>query len=964
MKKWFLSRSKADRIAMILIAAIVLIGGTVATVIAIRPSKTLVTDVASIEETVASVTDAVVEPVKEEEKIEKEEKQEKEEVLGVNKAEETATDEIPEPFVKKGYDLINGNFADGLNGFEFYAFSSDDASYELNGNGIDINISNTGTEDWHVQLKQNDVKLESGKWYRLSLDAKSTLNRKATMTMQKNGMADDDWTPYCNQEVLSLTKNWQHYQVIFKMEKNTDKNAVFNISMGTVGGSKITKAHTVSINNINLEKLPDNFTDSLKTNGNLVGNGDFSNQSILWDTVVVEPGKADVSFDNNKAVFKIDNPGFLDWNVQLKQAGIKLNKYSGYRVTFNATSSEARTIKVGIMDSNYVTWYGGGDIYLDKERPTEVSVEFYNELADNNDAVLMISMGKIEGSHTPASTISISDVKFVKDSSVYIPVWQSGAAVAPTLPDGWSGYDHEGTHTSAIAAVANGAKFSIKNTGTEEWHVQYTKKPVSLNKGTTYKVEYDIVSTIDRTVKSMIQHNGGNWDTYYYEDVALKANEAKHVSSTFKVTKDDGDCVFNFSLGTTADATIDVPHDITITNVSYSVEKVDLDNGNNPGIGDLVTYVVEADAPKNGEGIWDLELSSVVDYSEYIGKKVRFTCTIYSEADFKAQVTGLSDLPDNPWSWNNPTAGNFVEFTEGVGGTKNFECVIENFKKPVVQILARDEVNPQEIVVSKIKFFDETEEAPTEPAEEGTVVLAANAEKNNNNNTNWDIDLSSVLNFAEYEGKTVKFSATVSSGSAFSGCITGLSGASYSWNEPTGDQRYEVSAGESKDVECIINDFKKPVIQIWWKDETNPSAIKVSNLKLEEVQVDLVAPSTEKVLLAKDADRNLTDEYGSKWKIDLDPEPYDFSEYVGKKVRATAVLQSDSWFGGEIVAQAHADYSGWIPSGQIDVDGSGTPSNWVIETEDFKKLIIMIYYKDEENPCDIMLKSLSFEVIE
>ena len=47
-----------------------------------------------------------------------------------------------------------------------------------------------------IQLKQNNISLEEGQWYRLSLKAKSDMNRKLMVALQRDGSSDDDWTPY------------------------------------------------------------------------------------------------------------------------------------------------------------------------------------------------------------------------------------------------------------------------------------------------------------------------------------------------------------------------------------------------------------------------------------------------------------------------------------------------------------------------------------------------------------------------------------------------------------------------------------------------------------------------------------------------------------------------------------------------------------------------------------------------
>ena len=68
-----------------------------------------------------------------------------------------------------------------------------------------------------------------------------------------------------------------------------------------------------------------------------------------WENAVTDPGAAEVSFENGRAVYNITDVGTEDWNVQLKQNGIVLEQGAHYKVTFKAKSSEARTIKLAML---------------------------------------------------------------------------------------------------------------------------------------------------------------------------------------------------------------------------------------------------------------------------------------------------------------------------------------------------------------------------------------------------------------------------------------------------------------------------------------------------------------------------------------------------------------------------------------------------------------------------------------
>lgn len=313
--------------------------------------------------------------------------------------------------------IKNGSFNAGFAGYEFYADASASASYVVDSltedNAADFTIMNTGDAAWKIQLKQNNIELEQGQWYRLSLDAKSDIARKLMFAIQRDGSSDDNWDPYSGEKIVELGENYQTYTIEFQMKKNTDLKSILSISMGAVGGEQITKKHRICIDNINLEKIEAPEIPEQPTGENILKNSDFSNGEEGWEKAVTSPGEAEVSFADGKATYNITNVGTEDWNVQLKQSGITLEKGSKYKVTFKANAIEARTIKLAMLSSAY-DWYGGADISLQENQEKDVECIFIMEKETDNNTTLVISMGKIADIDTPASTITLSDFSLVK----------------------------------------------------------------------------------------------------------------------------------------------------------------------------------------------------------------------------------------------------------------------------------------------------------------------------------------------------------------------------------------------------------------------------------------------------------------------------------------------------------------------------------------------------------------------
>ena len=91
---------------------------------------------------------------------------------------------------------------------------------------------------------------------------------------------------------------------------------------------------------------------------NLIKNADFSSEMEGWTETIANWGGSDGSADaqrttsDGKIIYNIKNPGTQDWNVQLKQTDIKLQKGHKYKVSFNVLSTENRKFKTGVMGAS------------------------------------------------------------------------------------------------------------------------------------------------------------------------------------------------------------------------------------------------------------------------------------------------------------------------------------------------------------------------------------------------------------------------------------------------------------------------------------------------------------------------------------------------------------------------------------------------------------------------------------
>lgn len=784
------------------------------------------------EEKVEESSEAVQETVTEESQ-ESETAEDSEEAEETKAAEESEEDEKPEEdtagmsdrvLENRTGNLLNGNFASGLDYYTLYAVDEYNMDYKVSkAQGLNVTISDTGTEDWHIQLKQEGIKLVQGNWYQLKLDAKSSVARTIGCAMQRDGSNDNNWALYSNASRLALGSNWETFTLIFQMNEKTDSNALFNLSLGTVDGAHLTKKHTVGIRNISLTKLADNWMDTLKQDGNMLGNADFAYGDTLWDAAVNGSAKGTVSLKNGQAVFDIQDPGELDWHVQMKQTGIALKQNCGYRLTFKVTSSEMRTMKVGFMDTNYVTWYGGGDLVVG---PNAIiaTTEFYNRSGANDNALMFISMGQIDGK-TPASKIVISDIKLVEVPNM-APV-TGGAPSAPVqgqpIPEGWSVNCAPG---NGRVSYADGTfTFDIANPGVNEWDVQLKQTGFALEQGSKYHVTYTINSTEDRMVKT--GYFSTNYAWYAGADLNLKKNEPQNVDMTFTMTSPtDENALLQFSLGqmytdpTYTEAVETVPSIVTISD--YKLEKI-VEEPKEPSdalltgtmnkkgdeirfnyaqfaddsveVGDIVTLVgsFKSNADSWGGGFGGADLVADGNWNQVMYSKDSDTVTLTLTAD-RLPGGGLNDYAQAQIWWPEAEENDNVNIEFSLlSVTVTKSGAPEEEKKPLAVIHATDEKDAY-----------------------GNLSVAFNP-----------YDLSSTYQ----TGDSIKITVTTTSDSYYGGVIGMCQEPNYSWTSTA-----QQDAGGNSDavwVHTVENSMGDVQVQIYYM---GGETITIKDIQIEPLQ--------------------------------------------------------------------------------------------------------------------------------
>ncbi|MDE6740011.1 MAG: carbohydrate binding domain-containing protein, partial [Lachnospiraceae bacterium] len=556
----------------------------------------------------------------------------------------TGTTYIDNVSIREDGLIVNGDFSSGMVGYEVYVNEAAkvsgyivDSLNDENNPAFSIDIEDTGAQDWYIQLKQNNIKLEEGKWYKIGFAAKSTVDRQIMYALQRDGSkhkdkdGNEDWTPYSGSQKISLTGEYKNFSHTFEMTEGTDSETILSISMGAVGGTRVDKKHTIKIDNITLEETDPVEIPPVEEGKEMIKNGDFSDGENYWKPEINADvgGEAEVDFSQEKAVYTITGVGTADHSVKLNHTEkLTLEAGATYKVKFNIKSTAARTVKSSFMTSKWA-WYGGKDLSLAANELQEVEYEFTvgndgdgNALATSDDITFAISMGKIDGEETPVSTIEIDDVSVKKIGGTGGEIEDPIEPVAPGTDlikngdfskgkEDWteSGFCEAGEGTESFEDGK--AVYEITNVGKQDYSVQLKQTGLTLEKDATYKLSFKVKSTAARNVIYKLQDPDNGWADYGTKSISLDANVEKTVEETITVNKATSkSIIFVIAMGKTDDETIPT-HTIEIDDVSLVKDDGE---GNDPS--DDPAIEIGTDLIKNGDFA-----KGKTDWSDYFHKQ-------------------------------------------------------------------------------------------------------------------------------------------------------------------------------------------------------------------------------------------------------------------------------------------------------------------------------------------------------
>ncbi|MCT2536644.1 carbohydrate binding domain-containing protein [Aquibacillus koreensis] len=296
---------------------------------------------------------------------------------------------VPKEPLGNGNHVYNGTFDVGaMDRMTYWDFTTDganaDATVDPDSRELHINMTEGGADQNQVMLTQTGINLLQDNDYELTFDGAADANRDLKVQL----ISQDGATIY-GEQTINLTTSMSTHSFSFAMSEETDINGQLVFLLGGNNSN-------VTLDNIELIRTTDNI-DYSDIDIFPLDNGDFSDGLTAWESYFHNDGAAgNTAVDNEASVTSVTNVGNEPWSIQLFQAGMDFSKSIDYILSFDAKSTQNRTIGAVLENTSY-TRYVDEAVELSNEMQT-YSFEF--EMPNDDAADLKFLLGNIDGSNT------------------------------------------------------------------------------------------------------------------------------------------------------------------------------------------------------------------------------------------------------------------------------------------------------------------------------------------------------------------------------------------------------------------------------------------------------------------------------------------------------------------------------------------------------------------------------------
>lgn len=231
--------------------------------------------------------------------------------------------------------VVNGKFSNGTASWLIWTGEGGGATFGADNGAATIDIGSVGGPPWSVQVYQQHIPMTAGKTYELRFKASSTVARP--ITVEFTGTSGGSRT-------FNLTPDLTEYSTLFTVNSVADLQLNYLIgNVSASGTSTPATAHTIVLDDVSVKE------SAAPVVGHALLNGTFDSNTDGWSLYTADGSNAVISSDTGKLMVDFTAyDGWFTWSTQVYQDSLKLEAGTTYTVSFDASSSLAKTISVEV----------------------------------------------------------------------------------------------------------------------------------------------------------------------------------------------------------------------------------------------------------------------------------------------------------------------------------------------------------------------------------------------------------------------------------------------------------------------------------------------------------------------------------------------------------------------------------------------------------------------------------------
>lgn len=440
---------------------------------------------------------------------------------------------------EKNY-IVNGDFSQGTTGWQINKKATTDGTISVENNEMIVDLTTSNGNWWELGVLQGDINLTSNRKYRLSFEAKGSVEETIKVTVEN----PSDWSKYLGDTDVAIGQEYHQYQYEFETEPGGNAQLVFHMGQQTLEGQK------VSIKNVSLIEIADITKEKIENWVLKEDNGTSASLSGTEDAVTV----------------LVDTVNDSWWDLALSKTDIELDGKSIYKVSFDIDSSKAGTMSFDIENTEDYNIKSLDRTSLDlNEGNNAFSFEFTK--VDDAKSTLAFHLSEGDGNtDLTGASITIKNIVFEKQEELDEGYVINGFFDQGTI--GWGIYNSNGSNLTISSENNEGVLSFATSNGSNYWDAQFSQSNIILDSG-TYHVSFDLKASVDTPIHFDIEDTGDYNTKYYPETVLNLTNKYKSFEFDFAITADN-------LLGSTKNAKLQ--YNVGYDGVNLAGQKIYIDN--------------------------------------------------------------------------------------------------------------------------------------------------------------------------------------------------------------------------------------------------------------------------------------------------------------------------------------------------------------------------------------------------